>query len=191
MRKLKLIVLDVLIGFIVLMLMVYGFIQYAGRDEVPVKSEAIVVLGCELYGSTPSPTLVARLEKAIELYKQGYGQYIIVTGGQGRTEFLPEGERMKTYLVEKGIDEKVIYVENRATSTYENLEYIRPILAEKEVETIVIVTNRFHVLRSLAIADSLGYKASAAPADMPDKVTEIKNTFRECLAVIKFLMLHR
>ena len=43
-RKLKLIVLDVLIGFIVLMLMVYGFIQYAGRDEVPVKSEAIVVL---------------------------------------------------------------------------------------------------------------------------------------------------
>lgn len=173
---------------LVIFLILEAIIYSVGQSEAPMKSDAIVVLGCELYGDEPSPLLMKRLEKALEIYQNGYGKYIITTGGQGKNETLPEGDRMKMFFIKNGISEDVVFSENTSTSTYENFKNIQPLLEEKQIDSIIIVTNDFHVFRSTLIARSLGYKTTGAPADSINRTVYLKHCLREGFAVVKFMV---
>jgi len=62
-----------------------GWIAYFGTRVEPAKADCVIVLGCGLYGSTPSPFLMARLDEGIRLYRGGYAGKIIVSGARVRT----------------------------------------------------------------------------------------------------------
>lgn len=117
----------------------------------------IVVLGCGIFGDKMTPLLKGRVDKGIELYKKHPEATIIMSGGQGKGENIPESVAMKRYALEKGIQEDKIIIEDQSMDTRENLINSYQIINDSKAN-IVIVTNRFHVLRALMIARKLKIK---------------------------------
>lgn len=176
----KLVILFVCLGIILQGLVV------AGGFEKPQKGDVIIVLGSTVKDSKPKPMLEYRLLKSIELYKNGYANKIIVTGGQGKNENLPEGTVMKNYLIEKGISSDDIFIEDKATSTYENFKFSKQIIDNNDYKKIIVVTSNFHILRSLWIAKVFGLDASGAPSGID--ASDLMQYVREDAALIKYII---
>lgn len=137
----------------------YQIISFA-LYEKPKKSDVIIVLGCAVYGNTPSPFFKERLDEALRLYKEGYGKYIIVSGGKGPGENISEAEAGKEYLLKNGIPEKIILTDNKSLSTYENLLFSKEIMDKNSLKTAIIISNKFHLKRASVIAKRIGIDAS-------------------------------
>lgn len=141
--------------------------RYSSRPLTQVN--AVMILGCQVHGNTPGNELVSRMETALPLIGQNPGVPVIVSGGQGNGEFLPEAECMKAWLTENGVDGSRIYTETQSHSTRTNFEYSAPILRELGVtDGIAVVTNDFHQYRADIYAAreglSVGHYSSATRA---------------------------
>lgn len=122
----------------------------------------IIIHGAGLLeGERVSRLLELRLDKGLSVYEKGQKRAkIIVSGGQGEDEKISEAEAMKRYLLNKGIDESVILLEDQSTSTYENLLYSKKIMDRlSENYTCIFVTNDYHVFRTSTYARQLKIKA--------------------------------
>ncbi|AFK86443.1 hypothetical protein V518_1638 [Thermoanaerobacterium aotearoense SCUT27] len=126
----------------------------------PLKSDAIIVLGCAVYGENPSPFYKERLNEAIKLYKEGFGKYIIVSGGKGSGEDISEAEAGKKYLLKNGIPDNIVLKDDESYSTLQNLKNSKKIMDEKSLKTAIIVSNSFHLKRASMIAKEAGINAS-------------------------------
>lgn len=127
-------------------------------------SDYILVLGAGLKdGYNPSAILRYRLNAAIECVET-YGNTgkIVVSGGQGKDEKISEGEAMKKYLIDNGVNEERILVENKSTSTNENFDFSKKVIEEdcnKSIEevNVKIITTDFHAFRSRFLAKRNDY----------------------------------
>lgn len=138
-----------------------AFVAISGYSDQPQGDEkAVVVLGAGLRKDVPSKLLVCRLQKALEYHEENPDAVIVVTGGQGRDETIPEGVAMARWLIERGVPEAQIIVEDKSTSTEENLLFARRLLEERGIaatEPIVVVTNAFHCYRGGEYARMVGF----------------------------------
>jgi DUF218 domain. len=161
MMKLLIKITALLIIFVVLLNIIAELqvITFAYNAK-PVKSDAIIVLGCAVYGENPSPFFKERLNEAIKLYKDGLGKYIIVSGGKGPGEDISEAEAGKEYLLKNGIPDNTILKDDKSYSTLQNLENSKKIMDEKSLKTAIIVSNKFHLKRASIIAKEAGINAS-------------------------------
>jgi len=117
----------------------------------------VVVLGCKINGDQPSRMLHARLEKASEFLLEHPQAHCIVTGGKGSDEDYPEAYVMKNYLVSKGISPMRIIMEDKSTSTLENITFAAELAEIYNChERFLIVTDRFHQYRAVSTANDLG-----------------------------------
>lgn len=165
----------------------------ANRDPNIDKVDYVIVLGARLYRDTPSPALLERLKVANEYLKEHKDVEVIVSGGQGHDESITEAEAMKRYLVNNGIEENRIIMEDESTNTFENLKYTRDIirgLDEKEDYRVLIVTNKFHLFRAKFLAKRLGMVPYGLPARIPPSVI-VQSYIREYFAVIKSFIFDR
>ena len=110
----------------------------------------IVVLGAGLRGKRVTPLLARRLDKALAYYYRGGRQSkIVVSGGQGADEEVPEAVAMRDYLEEQGIKRETVLLEDRSVNTFENMKYSKRVMdANKKKYRCLFVTNDFHVVRS-------------------------------------------
>lgn len=161
MMKLLIKITVLLIAFVVLLNIIAELqvITFAYNAK-PVNSDAIIVLGCAVYGKNPSPFFKERLSEAIKLYKEGLGKYIIVSGGKGPGEDISEAEAGKEYLLKNGITDNVVLMDDGSYSTLQNLENSKKIMDEKSLKTAIIVSNKFHLKRASIIAKEAGINAS-------------------------------
>ena len=99
--------------------LIFGCALFAcgAKDNADGSEKAIIVLGCGIDGERISPKLARRLDKAIEYFNEHPDKPVIVSGGQGAQEDIPESTAMKRYLVSKGVPDGMIIEESRATST--------------------------------------------------------------------------
>ncbi|GAA0865118.1 YdcF family protein [Paraclostridium tenue] len=132
----------------------------------------IIVLGAGLDGYKVGKTLQSRLDKAVEYYKLNPNAKIIVSGGQGKDEMISEAVAMKRYLIENGVNENKIIKEDKATTTLENLKFSKDILKNRKDEKtkVLIVTNEFHLTRSMIIANILGVENEGLASQTPMKI---------------------
>lgn len=137
---------------------VYFSARMAGAmSREPQKGDVVVVLGCQVRGERPSRMLRRRLDAAKEYLDSEPEAIVIVSGGQGWDEKISEAECMRRYLVEQGIDESRIIMEDKSTSTDENLEFSFEIMDELGLErNIVLVTDGYHQYRAQLIAKAHG-----------------------------------
>ena len=169
---------------------VLGFILVKGHTPTATGREhAIVVLGAGLRGDRPSLLLRYRLDKAYE-YAAAHPEMIVVTsGGQGRDEWVPEGQAMRDYLIDKGLAPDRVLAETRSTSTEENFAFSRRILLDHglpEEMSIVYVTNTFHCYRAGEYARRAGF---ADPHGLPAGISVLSVLpcyLREVLAVLYY-----
>lgn len=150
-------------------------VQMARYSSRPLEQvNAVMILGCQVHGNTPGNELVSRMESALPLIEQNPSAPVIVTGGQGRGEFIPEADAMKAWLVEKGVSESRIYTETQSHSTRTNFEYSAPILRELGVtDGIAVVTNDFHQYRADIYAAREGLSAGLLLGDPGAGVPEL------------------
>ena len=84
----------------------------------------IIIHGAGLDGLRPTPLLAGRIDKALELWKKQHqhGKFV-VSGGQGADEVVSEAQAMRDYLLDKGVSADAILMEDKSTTTWENLRY--------------------------------------------------------------------
>jgi uncharacterized SAM-binding protein YcdF (DUF218 family) len=183
-RFLKLVVVLIFALASIIAILAYQIISF-GFTEKPKKSDAIIVLGCAVYGDTPSPFFEKRLEEALKLYNKGYGRYIIISGGKGPGENISEAEAGKRYLLKKGVASKDILLDDKSFSTYENLLFSKEIMEENSLKTAVIVSNKFHLKRASTIAKRIGIDASFSGVFVKEYVgDEVYGFLREIPALM-------
>lgn len=183
-------ILAVMLAFFIFMT---SFIAVQSVSHEPDFSEdALIVLGCALHGDRLSYNLKDRLYTAIEYYHKNPSAKIVVSGGQGPQEKMPEAEAMYNYLVANGVPTNNIYKECNSTSTNENFKFSKQIL-DKELGsdyTITYITNDFHIYRAGKIAQLHGLEATGYPA--PTYIhTIVLNYLRESLAVIQLWVFNK
>ena len=116
----------------------------------------LIILGAHVNGRVPSDSLERRIRKAEQYLKSHPMTKVIVSGGQGKGEDITEAEAMEIYLWEHGIEKERILKETASTTTRENLRFSKALFTP-EIVTVGIVTNNFHLHRSCALANRLGY----------------------------------
>lgn len=121
------------------------------------KADYIIVLGAGIIGSQVTPLLAARIDRGIELLNRNPNALLIMSGGQGPGEDIPESEAMAAYAMNKGVNKERIIMERKSVSTEENLRFSRE-LTDKENASIIVVTTAYHVFRALILAKQQGIK---------------------------------
>ncbi|MCD7836619.1 MAG: YdcF family protein [Lachnospiraceae bacterium] len=154
-------------------------------DAVPSPgADYCIILGAQWKDNGPSYVLQKRLDAAVSYLTQNEGTIAIVSGGQGENEPISEAEGMKEYLINAGIAEDRIIVEDASANTNENLLNCGELI-DRDNDRVVLVTNNFHVFRACSIAKRQGYQhieglaAASYPAMLPN------NLLREFMGVIK------
>ena len=110
--------------------------------------------------------LAARLEKALEYEKEHKDIAVIVAGGQGTNETEPEAETMFRYLTSHGIESGKIYKEESSSNTEQNISYSAAIIRQEKLpESVVIISECYHVYRGIRNARKEGIEASALYSD--------------------------
>ena len=161
-RVLKLIVTALLVIGAAVFAVIEIPIVKAARTDAPESCEYLVVLGAGLHGDVPSLSLRNRLDAALDWLEAHPDCVAVVSGGQGPGETMTEGEAMQVWLEARGIDPSRIIVEDRATSTMENLEYSFELIREAGGEpdgSVAIVTSEYHLCRAKLMAEDLGVRA--------------------------------
>ncbi|WP_411346467.1 YdcF family protein [Paenibacillus sp. WLX1005] len=167
--------------------------RFSEEDDVTVDAHYIIILGSGLKGAQLTDTLRMRLDEGLSYWQQHRDRKIIVSGGQGKDEDVPEAVAMRDYLLQQGIPENAILLERRSTSTYENLLFSKQVIDQDgyhaEHDAAVIVTSNYHMYRACWIGKQLGYdpvyaRTSKVPwKDLP------YNMLREYPALIKALLM--
>ena len=124
--------------------------------EAPQAADCIIVPGAKVVGDAPSRSLQSRLDRAVALYHAGMGEAVIVCGGQGHNEARSEASVMRDYLVQAGIPQERIVVEDQSLNTRENLRFARRLMQAHGWQSAVIATSDFHAARTLATARQEG-----------------------------------
>lgn len=134
------------------------------KSELVDGDETVIVLGCQVYGETASRPLRARAECGAEFLRDNENAVAILCGGQGNGESISEAECMKRIMLENGIDEKRLYLEDKSTSTEENIKFASDIISQNKLSTdVLIISSDYHCERAKMIAKRNGFLASCIP----------------------------
>jgi len=142
------------------------------KDELK-KADAVVVLsgGWESAGKLGKST-IERYNYGIKLFQKGYGKYLIFSGGNQYGTPSEAGE-MADMAMSDGFPDETIVIEGRSSDTWENTLFVKNILLEKELKSVVLVTSPYHSLRAKTMFNDKGINVVSAP--VPD--SEFYNTY--------------
>lgn len=145
-------VLTLILIAVIVFCVLLGVVVAGSRDEINGDPQVMLVLGCQVLPSgEPSPLLKNRLDEAIAYLESNADMKVIVSGGKGTNELISEAQAMKNYLVDCGIADDRIRMEDRATSTYENFIFGIGLLEEESYDLsngVLVVSNGFHLARA-------------------------------------------
>lgn len=134
-----------------------------GNRDSAQKANAIVVLGAAQYAGRPSPVLEARLDHAIRLYRRGIAPLLIFTGGKAEGDITSEAETSARYARRNGVPNSAIILESESRSTTEQMHAVARMARARNYTGVVLVSDRFHMLRLLLTAWKLNLTAYGSP----------------------------
>lgn len=160
-----------------------AYIQAAG--DVP-KSTAIMVLGAYVTPDGEVSDVLERLKIGYELYRQGKADRIIVSGDHSRQNY-DEVNAMKKYLLDRNVPAEKVFMDHAGFTTYESMYRARAIF---KVDSLIIVTQEFHLPRAVFLARALGIDACGVATGTGDYVDRyiLYNNIRETVARAKALV---
>ena len=152
-------------------------------QQAPADLPCVVVLGAQVRGTSPSRALKRRLEKAAQYARENPETVLILSGGHGDNEDISEAQCMRDYLTEAGIGEERLRMEDRSTTTRENLIFSDELTGCAQ-EPCGILSNNFHVFRAVTLAKELGYRSPAGIPARSDPVMQLHYVVRETVALV-------
>lgn len=138
-------------------------IHYFSKNYTETISDVAIVLGAGSSNGDLSPIFKERVNHALLLYKSKKVDKIIFTGGFGKGESISDSQAGMNYAVENGIVQEDIFIEETSTITYENLIMADSIMKAKGFENALIVSDPYHMKRSMCMAEKIGIIAKSSP----------------------------
>lgn len=193
MRRLKKIILFSVIGLILIIFAILGVeatfqrqtndLIYRDISATP-PAKTVIILGASVHADGKlSPILKDRVDSAIKLYRNDKVDNFLVTGDH-RSDDYNEVSAMVGYLEDNGIDKSLIISDHAGLDTYDSMYRAGKLF---NIKNAIVVTQEFHLPRTLFIASNLGLDYKGFAADQRAYKTEYRLKQREKLANIKAL----
>jgi uncharacterized SAM-binding protein YcdF (DUF218 family) len=157
---------------------------WSSRDEAR-PAQAIVVLGAAQYAGKPSPVLRARLDHALDLWNRHLASLLILTGGTGAGDTTSEAAVGRNYVRKHGVPDSAILVENAGRTTSESMRAVAAMLEVRGLQSALLVSDPFHMLRLRILARRFGFTPYTSPTRTspisPNREARWKYMFSESL----------
>jgi uncharacterized SAM-binding protein YcdF (DUF218 family) len=159
-------------------------VMWSRRDEAR-PAQAIVVLGAAQYAGRPSPVLRARLDHAIDLWNRHLASLLILTGGTGAGDTTSEAAVGRTYAGKHGVPDSAIVIESLGRTTSESMRAVAGMLEVRGLQSALLVSDPFHMLRLRILARRFGFTPYTSPTQTspisPNREERWKYIFSESL----------
>ena len=140
--------------------------------------DCVLVLGCGVWGDTPSHMLEDRLLEGMSLCQSGASKKLLMSGDHGRKGY-DEVNVMKKFAVDRGIPSEDVFMDHAGFSTYESMYRAKEIF---KAEKILIVTQDYHLYRAIYDARALGLEAYGVASNPRSYGGQLYRDIREILA---------
>lgn len=198
----------VLLVLTVIICITIYFIASYGKKHPSGNADYLIILGAHVNGTKPSKALMSRIMAAFHYLKSNPHTKAILTGGQGRGEKMTEALCMKQELLKLGIEESRLLIEDKSTTTEENIVFAKKIILQntsllhsektgvhhtKQIPDkklmedihIIVVTNDFHTLRGRWLAKKAGFSQVETLGSASSFIMKPHYYTREILSWIK------
>ncbi len=152
-----------LLVVIVLPLYAGGKVWYTANHTNPVKSDAIIVLGAAQFDGVPSPVLEARLIEAKRIFAQTLAPRILTVGSRAPGDRTTEAASGFYWLVDHGVGRKYVDSIPYGRDTLASTESYVEVMKKLNLKSAIIVTDQYHCLRAITMAEDLKISATCAP----------------------------
>jgi len=165
-----------------------GLLAYKGSADIA------VVLGNRVEpDSSLSPVLKGRVDKALQLYREGRVPRIMVSGGNGNTKKpgrVPEGMAMKLYLVSHGVPADRIVEDNDGENTYLTAKDLLPVADSLHIHSAIAVSSWYHITRTKYIIRKVGFQNVHSVAASSFFGEDLFGLVRDCVAFYKYVLVY-
>jgi uncharacterized SAM-binding protein YcdF (DUF218 family) len=162
-RALLQLVIVALAGFLLLLVYAIYRIGAQGERDEARPADAIVVMGAAQFNGLAGGVFEARLQHAVDLWKQGLAPYLIVTGGKLPLDVTTEAATARTWAIAHGVPPEAILAEDKGRNTLTSLEGVQRVMASNGLRTALYVSDATHMLRVLRMATDLGIEGWSSP----------------------------
>jgi uncharacterized SAM-binding protein YcdF (DUF218 family) len=180
----RILTVAVVVAFALWIISATAVLVWSSRDEAR-PAQAIVVLGAAQYAGKPSPVLRARLDHALELWNRHLASLLILTGGTGSGDTTSEAAVGRTYARRHGVPDSAILVETEGRTTSESMRAVAGMLEVRGLQSALLVSDPFHMLRLRILARRFGFTPYTSPTRTspisPNREERWKYIFSESL----------
>ena len=134
------------------------------HGEPLARRDAVLVLGRELEADRVTEIFRARLDHGIELWRGGWGEKLVISGGWTGTASRSEAEAGRDYARGRGVPEDAIAIEERSRFTLENLVNVRDTSRRLGWRGLLLVSDPLHLARAATMARGLALEVLCSPA---------------------------
>ena len=156
------------------------------------KCDYLLVLGAKVRSDGPSLSLQNRIDAAFDYLTAHPDAIAVVSGGQGSDEPMTEAQCMYDHLTAMGIDPSRVWMEDRATSTWENLLYSLDLIEAKtgqRPEKLAVLSSEYHLFRAKLFTEKAGAEFTGIPARTTNPVLMVNYFLREVAGVWHYILL--
>ena len=169
-----------------------ALIIHASFGNPEMECDYVVVLGAKVNGTSPSVSLNDRIVAAEVYLKENPDVIAVLSGGQGEDEGISEAECMARELIARGIAPERLWLEDKATSTWENLKFSLDLIEERtgvRPESIGLLSSEYHLFRASLFATDCGVDAVGIPAATSWVTIRVNYFLREVAGIWHYLLL--
>lgn len=173
------------LGFIYFCAVEIPIVKNSRTDKNP-ERKYLIVLGAAVHGDEPSLALIHRMEGALDYMEKYPESTAILSGGQGKGEHLSEASCMYDWLTAHGVSPDRLIMEDKATSTMENLQFSFKIIRDRGDEpdgNIALVSSSYHLYRAKSMSKLLGAEAAGVAGSMGYPIYMLNCYIREAFGV--------
>lgn len=138
------------------------WIAVGPEEDAEATADFAVVLGAAVDDDEPSPVFAARIDHAIDIYREGRVDGIFFTGARSPEDTKPEASAARDYAIARGVPSNAIAVEVNSRTTHQNLAEVHGLMLAYTEPRIIIVSDPLHLRRAVQMADDLGFDAQAS-----------------------------
>ncbi|MDY0248538.1 MAG: YdcF family protein [Pseudomonas sp.] len=140
-----------------------GYVWYCAQERPITPAPATIVLGAAAWGHKPSPVFKERIRHAVHLYQSHTTQKLIFTGGALRADIPSEGEVGARWAIRLGVAPEDTAYEATSRDTWFNLKNANVILQQAQIDSVILVSDYFHLARAGIMARDLGLQVQLSP----------------------------
>ena len=155
-------------------------------------ADYLVVLGAKVRADGPSVSLWDRIYGAYDYLAAHPNTIAVVSGGQGSDEHMTEAQSMYDELTALGIDPDRVWMEDKATSTRENILFSLDLIEEKtgkRPEKLWVVSSEYHLCRAGMMTRDCGVEFAGVPAKTSRFSQKVNHFLREIVGVWHYMIL--